>query len=335
MTSTEPMDISVYITSYNQKRYLIEAIESVLNQTLRPSQIVVVDDCSTDGSQEVIAGYASKYGDLFTPVFHTSNQGIAPTRNDGLRATTGSHVTHVDGDDRFLPTKLETEARLLQDNPDAQIAFSDYYYINGEGTRTGRWALREKPPQGDVFCQAFARDFPNHSLFRNALINREAWQSIGLYDPNLSIYEDYDMLVRLTKRLRVVYSDEPLSEYRLHEVGLSRASADKHLAAVEYIYEKNLPLLSGVSSASTREVEGKLGEWRARIARRAVEEAVEDARQQGRGYALRRYLQMVRAQPAYSVQYRPILRILLPDAAYESLRAISRRVRRYASSVQS
>jgi glycosyltransferase involved in cell wall biosynthesis len=271
------MRISVYITSYNQRDYFIEAIESVLSQTLRPAQIVVVDDCSTDGSQQLIAAYASTYGDLVTTVFHTSNQGIARTRNDGLRAATGDHVTYVDGDDRFLPTKLENEARLLQDNPDAQIAFSDYYYINAEGKRTGRWAKREKPPQGDVFCQAFARDFPNHSLFRNALINREAWQSIGLYDPNLSIYEDYDMLIRLTKRLRAVYHDEPLSEYRLHEVGLSRASAAEHLAAVNYIYDKNRPLLDGVGAASASEVEGRLGEWMARIARRDLEEDIEDA----------------------------------------------------------
>jgi glycosyltransferase involved in cell wall biosynthesis len=330
------MRISVYITSYNQKKYLIEAIESVLAQTLRPSQIVVVDDCSTDGSQEVIAGYASRYGDLFTPVFHTTNQGIARTRNDGLRASTGNHVTHVDGDDRFLPTKLENEARLLQDNQDAQIAFSDYYYVDAEGARTGRWAEREKPPQGDVFCQTFARDFPNHTLFRNALINREAWQDVGLFDPNLALYEDYDMLIRLTRHLRVVYHDEPLCEYRLHEVGLSRARAADHLAALNYIYGKNKPLHDRVDPAAGQEVERKLGAWMARIARRGVEEAIEDAREQlGRGHALRKYLQIVRTQPAYSLHYKLVLRILLPDAVYESLRAVSRRVRRYARSMPS
>jgi glycosyltransferase involved in cell wall biosynthesis len=329
------MKISVYITSYNQKEYLIEAIESVLRQTLRPAQIVVVDDCSTDGSQELISGYASRHSALITPVFHASNQGVARTRNDGLRATTGDHVTHVDGDDRFLPTKLEKEARLLQDNADAQIAFSDYYYVNTEGTRTGRWAEREKPPQGDVFRQVFARDFPNHTLFRSALINREAWQSIGVFDPSLLLYEDYDMLIRLTRYLRVVYHDEPLSEYRLHEVGLSRASAAEHLAALNYIYEKNRSLLNGLSSASAREVEGKLRAWMARIARRGLEEAMEEARQQfGRGHALRKYLQTIRAQPACSVHYKLILRVILPDAAYESLRSVSHRVRRHARSVR-
>jgi glycosyltransferase involved in cell wall biosynthesis len=330
------MRISVYITSYNQKKYLVEAIESVLNQTLRPFQIVVVDDCSTDGSQELIRGYASRYGDLFTPVFHTQNQGIARTRTDGFQASTGDHVSHVDGDDRFLPCKLEQEARLLQESRDAQIAFSDYYYITEDGTRTGSWAERDKPPQGDVFCRTFSRDFPKQGLFRNELTNRQAWIRIGCYDPNLSLYEDYEMLIRLTKYLRVVYCDEPLSEYRLHEAGLSRAGAVEHLAALNYIYEKNRPLLDGVDTASVREVEGKLSEWMTRIARRGVDEAIEEAQQRlGRRHALRKYLQIVRAQSDYSIHYKPILRILLPDAAYESLRAVSRKVRRYTRAVRS
>jgi glycosyltransferase involved in cell wall biosynthesis len=330
------MRISVYITSYNQKEYLVEAIESVLNQTLRPFQIVVVDDCSTDGSQELIASYASKYGDLFTPVFHAQNQGIARTRIDGVRAATGDYVSHVDGDDRFLPTKLEQEARLLRDNQDAQIAFSDYYYIDADGTRTGSWADRDKPPQGDVFCRTFARDFPKRGLFRNELTDREAWRRIGYYDPELSLYEDYEMLIRLTRHLRVAYHDEPLSEYRLHEVGLSRARAVEHLAALNYIYEKNKPLLEQVGPAASEEVERKLGEWTSRIAKRSVYEAIEDAqRRGGRGHALKHYLQMVRSQPRLSLQYQPILRILLPVAAYESLRGASRKMRQYARSVRS
>lgn len=160
------MRISVYITSYNQKHYLIEAIESVLNQTLRPFEIIIADDCSTDGSHEVIAGYASSYPDLITPIYHTQNQGVSQNRIDALGAVTGDYVSRVDGDDRFLPSKLEKEAKLLRNNPNAQIAFSDHYFMTADGIRTGVWAGEEKPPQGDVFRQTFARDFPKHSLFK-------------------------------------------------------------------------------------------------------------------------------------------------------------------------
>ncbi|NIN63981.1 MAG: glycosyltransferase [Anaerolineae bacterium] len=329
------MKISVYITSYNQKHYLTEAVESVLNQTLKPTQIVIVDDCSTDGSQEVIAGYASQYGELMTPVYHTSNQGVAHTRTDGVRAATGDYVTHVDGDDRFLPTKLEKEANLLRRSRDVQIAFSNYYYVRSDGSQAGLWADGEKPPEGDVFCRIFARDFPRRSLFRNELVDRRAWEHIGFYDPQLSLYEDYEMLIRLTKHLRVAYCEEPLSEYRIHHAGLSRARAVEHLAALDYIYQKNKPLLEDVTPAARVEVERKLRQWMARMAKRAAHEAVEDAQQfGGRRQALRKYLQIVRSQPLYTLDYRLMLRMLLPYDAYESLRTASRKARRYARSVR-
>jgi glycosyltransferase involved in cell wall biosynthesis len=329
------MRISVYITSYNQKQYLVEAIESVLNQTLRPSQIVLVDDCSTDGSKELIAGYASRYRDLITPVYHTQNQGVARSRIDGVQAATGDYVSHVDGDDRFLPTKLEREARLLHDDSRVQIAFSDYYYITADGSRRGSWADSQKPPRGDVFCRTFARDFPKRGLFRNELTNRQAWKDIGYYDANLPLYEDYEMLIRLTKHLRVSYHDEPLSEYRIHDAGLSRARAVDHLAALSYIYEKNKHLLDDLSPAARAKVERKLDEWMARIADRAVDEAIRDAQQQGgRAHAVRKYLQLVRTQPSRSVHVRAVLGLLLPEAAYDSLRAVSRRARLYGREVR-
>jgi len=329
------MRISVYITSYNQKEYLAGAVESVLKQTMMPAQIILVDDCSTDGSREVIEGYASRYTDLVTPVYHAQNQGVARSRIDAVEAATGDYVSHVDGDDRFLASKLEKEAALLRQNRDVQIAFSDYYYVSTEGTRTGSWADNQKPPVGDVFGRTFCRDFPKRGLFRNELTDRRAWKRIGYYDPNLSLYEDYEMLIRLTKHLRVAYYDEPLSEYRIHEGGLSRARAKDHLAALSYIYHKNKPLLDDLSPDARAEVERKLAEWRGRIAERALDEAIEDAQQRhGRGQALRQYLHMLRTEPSYSVRLRPLLRIILPDAAYESLRVASRRARLYTRSVR-
>jgi glycosyltransferase involved in cell wall biosynthesis len=329
------MRISIYITSYNQKEYLVQAIESVLSQTLKPSQIVLVDDCSTDGSREVIEGYASRYNDLVTPIYHTQNLGVALSRIDGVEAATGDYVSHVDGDDRFLPTKLENEARLLRDDKSVQIAFSDYYYVTADGTHTGSWADSQKPPVGDVFARTFCRDFPKRGLFRNELTERRAWKRIGYYDPNLSLYEDYEMLIRLTKHLRVAYCDEPLSEYRMHEGGLSRARAKDHLAALSYIYNKNKPLLDDLSPDARAAVERKLGEWRGRIAERVLDEAIEDAQQRhGRGQALRQYLHILRTEPSYSVRLKPLLRILLPDAAYESLRVASRRARLYTRSAR-
>ena len=317
------MKISVYITSHNQKEYLIEAIESVLAQTLPPSQIIIVDDCSRDGSQEVIASYASRYAQLITPIYHTQNQGVAQTRIDALRTVTGDYVTYVDGDDRFLPTKIEKEAKLLHENPNAQIAFSNNYYMTVDGIHTGVWADGETPPQGDVFLQTFARDFPRSSLFRMELIQYQAWKRVGFYDPNVRLYEDFDMRVRLTKRYRAIYYDEPLTEIRIHETGLSSSPVAQHLAALEYIYRKNISLLDDVSVAERKDVQRKLGGWMAWIGRQAAERALREVQYQrdARVQALKYYLHALKYQPG-CFDYKLVLRILLPHSVYEWLRSI-------------
>lgn len=313
------MKISVFITSFNQKAFLIEAIESVLNQTLPPSQIIIVDDCSQDSSQELIAGYASRYSNLITPIYHKRNTGVAQARIDALKAVIGDYVTYVDGDDRYLPTKLEKEARLLQENPHAQIAFSNNYYMTADGIRTGIWADGETLPQGDVFCQTFARDFPRSSLFRMELVEYHAWRKVGFHDPDLHLYEDFDMRIRLTKRYLAVYCDEPLSEIRVHNAGLASSKASHHLTALDYIYRKNRPLLDELSISDRRDVQRKLGRWMAGIARRAAEQALQEGqcRRDSRGQALKYYLRCLKYQPS-CFDYKLILKILLPHRAYRS-----------------
>ncbi len=310
-TAIENMKISVYVTSYNQKEYLVEAVESVLNQTLSPSEIILADGCSTDGSQEVIADYRSRYPDLIPPIYHTENQGIGQLRVDALSAVTGDYVSHVDGDDRFLPSKLEKEARLLRENPDAKIAFSNHYYVTADGRRTGMWVDRTAPPQGDVFSSVFSRDFPRNSLFRNELVDHQSWKRVGTYDPNMRLYEDDEMLIRLTKQLRVAYQDEPLAEYRRHTGGLSSARAGEHLAALEYAYRKNQPLLNELSQSESRNVRQKLDLFMARIARQAAREAIEDF-QRSRELALRYFLKCLKHKLRYSLDYKLIVGILMP-----------------------
>jgi glycosyltransferase involved in cell wall biosynthesis len=267
------MKISVYITSYNQKQYLIEAIESVLAQTYPPHQIIIVDDTSTDGSQEVISGYANRHPDLISTIFHAENMGVAHTRNDALRAVSGDYVTYLDGDDRYLPDKLEKEARILQKKSKAQICYSNVYIINPTGKRIDIWANRP-PPQGNVFCQTFARDFPRKRLFRNELIHYPSWKQVGFHDTHLNLYEDYEMRIRLTKTLRVAYTDEPLIEYRRHSSGLSRVKTNRYLIAFDYLCEKNLHLLEDLNYQDQKFVRRKLKEWKAALIRRKSREVL-------------------------------------------------------------
>ena len=93
------MKISVYITSYNKIQYIEQSIKSVLSQTLKPFEIVIIDDASQDGSRGIIQSYASQYPNLIFPIFNEFNICIAKCRNKALRALNGDLVTFLDGDD--------------------------------------------------------------------------------------------------------------------------------------------------------------------------------------------------------------------------------------------
>src|SRR5262245_56185453 len=118
--------ISIIITSYNHRAYLVEAIESVLDQTRLPHEIIVADDMSSDGSQDAIREYERRYPGLVRGLLQEHNRGIPGNRNAALRIVTGNYVGILDGDDRFLPHKLETQVAALQQHPRARVVYGNF-----------------------------------------------------------------------------------------------------------------------------------------------------------------------------------------------------------------
>lgn len=233
------MNISVFITSYNQKQVLQEAIESVLAQTYRPHEIIIVDDFSSDGSQELINSYRHNYPDIIKPVFHETNLGVTQTRIDALENVTGDCVTYLDGDDLFLPEKLAQEAKLIEEG-DFDIAFSNNYYFKGEKELLWIWAYNKSdiPEPGNMHFEVIARKFPRDSLFRMELVNYNLWKRAGFHDLNMKIYEDYEMRIRLSKLAKINYTLEPLSMIRTDTHSLSKSHSQLHLESFQYIYHK-------------------------------------------------------------------------------------------------
>lgn len=236
------LKISVCITSYNQKDYLIEAIDSVLNQTLKPCEIIIVDDYSTDGSQQTIREYAAKHKDLIRPFYSERNLGYPKTRNIALEQIRGELVCYLDGDDRFLPRKLELEAEAYLRNPDNAIVFSNFFYIDSKGKRLKIHSV-PKDFSGTKNGNFFVKIFSQSIDMRNRLLNYECFKQVGFLDPRFSVWSDWDLTIRLTKRFKVVYCPEPLVEYRIHEKGLHAAPSYIHIRLILKIYKKNRHLL--------------------------------------------------------------------------------------------
>ncbi|MEH6764508.1 MAG: glycosyltransferase family A protein [Aequorivita antarctica] len=232
------MKISVYITSYNQKDFLKEAIDSVLSQTFKPFEIIIVDDCSSDGSQELIKEYSNKHS-IIKHFFHEKNQGVSQVRITALSNVTGDFVTYLDGDDLYLPNKLEIESRLMENN-DCDIVFTNNVYVNPEDINDVKWiwASDKIKLSSNLFVQTITRNFPRGNLFRMELINYEFLRNIGFHDLNLKIYEDYDLRIRLAKKAKMVCSIEPTTKIRISKNGLSKSNKEEHIKAYKYIYSK-------------------------------------------------------------------------------------------------
>lgn len=239
--------ISVVIISYNFERFLKECIDSILSQTLKPFEIVICDDHSTDRSWEIISQYGRQHPELIKAHRHKKNMGPFYNGTFGAKQFTGNFVCLMDGDDRWLPEKLELEWKALQRQPEAEIAYSNVFTIDADGRRTGVWHHERgaPPPGGDVFMEVFSRRFFSHSnsLFRNELVSRRAFEQEGHCDERLESYWDWDRKIRFAARFPVVYSGKALVEYRRHGASFSRQDVAKQHRAMIEVYEKNLPLL--------------------------------------------------------------------------------------------
>jgi len=232
------LKISVYITSYNQEGYLGKAITSVLNQTLQPWEIIIIDDHSRDGSPEMIREFSAKYPKLIKPIFNSTNLGITQCRIKALQEVRGDWVTFVDGDDYFEPQKLEMEAGLI--DGDVDVIYSNYSFVNQGEEALHKWnANNDRLPEGKILKDVVTRSFPGQILYRSELIRYGMLRQVGFHDPYLNLYEDFELRIRTAKVARYAYCDQVLSAYRQHQGGASKLPLEEHIQALEYIFQKN------------------------------------------------------------------------------------------------
>ena len=240
------MKISVYITSYNKIQYIEQSIKSVLSQTLKPFEIVIIDDASQDGSRGIIQSYASQYPDLIFPVFNEKNIGIARCRNKALSLITGDLVTFLDGDDFFYPNKLEIEYKQLIKCQNIQVVYSNFNYVDKTGELIDCFAEdTDVPATGDIFINTFTRNYnvKSGSNYIYEMFYRNCAFEIGLYDKNIKIWEDWDFRIRMSKIFRYGYCSKINSVYRQLPDSLHTSHFETHYHEQIKIYNKNKPLI--------------------------------------------------------------------------------------------
>ncbi len=199
--------ISAIITTYNCEKYLEEAIKSVLNQTFKEYELLVIDDGSTDNTKKIVMKYRDKLD-----YFYKKNGGHADARNYGIKKARAEYVAFLDSDDLWYPKKLEICYTELIKKPEAGLVYSNLTIID----KKGRVVLKKlKRPH-------FKKNYPcillgNYVSCQGSLIKKSCLKEIGLFNYDLDMYEDWDLFIRLARKYRFVFIDQPLFFYRTNK----------------------------------------------------------------------------------------------------------------------
>ena len=207
--------VSVIIPVYNGERYLADAIQSVLDQTYRNFELVVIDDGSTDES----AAVARRFGEAIRYVYQ-ANGGVCKARNAGIAATGGTYVAFLDQDDLWLPEKLAEQVAYLDSHPDIAAVYCQCK-VTGEGWLRSDLYYTEVVKDDIVGIMSGPCLLMTASMFR-----REVLQKLGGFDEGLigAGGEDMDLTLRLTQVAPVAYLPQVLAVYRMHAANNSTNS---------------------------------------------------------------------------------------------------------------
>ncbi len=220
------MSASVVIVTFNHVRYLPDALESALAQTLPGVEVMVVDDGSTDDTPAVLAKYAGR-----VRVVRQPNRGPSAARNAGVAASRGEYVAFLGADDVLAPTKLAEQTAVLAREPRAGWTYCD---VRIEDTRAGvvtttseRFGYRARRLDGWLFSELVRGNF---IPMLAPLVRRSALAAAGPFDERLRRTEDCDLWLRLSLVAEARYTPRVLATYRMREAGLSgdRAAMDRN-----------------------------------------------------------------------------------------------------------
>lgn len=214
-----PPLVSAVAICYNHRRFLEDCLDSVRRQSYPRVQLIVIDDCSTDGSAEAIEEWLARTGTAAEFRAHDTNHGICATRNEALTLARGDYVACISTDDMWLEDKLAVQVDAMERQAQSvAVVYGDAAMIDDAGNPlpTGyldwlRGTSFDSPPEGDVYAALLEASFVPAAT---TLIRRWALEEAGGYDESLA-FEDWDMWLRLARRWRFGFTPRVVARYRI------------------------------------------------------------------------------------------------------------------------
>ncbi|RKD27580.1 Glycosyl transferase family 2 [Caminicella sporogenes DSM 14501] len=209
--------VSVIIPTYNYEKFIHNAIDSILNQTFKDYEIIIVDDGSTDNTAEII----KKYNNEKISYFYKENRGPAAARNLGIKKAKGDYICFLDADDAFMPEKLEIQVDILDKNKNIGLVYTNFLYVKNNLSST-YYHYRCK----NFSCHKNALQhlwYENYINTSTVMTVKEYLFKVGLFNENYKYGEDFDLWMRLGKYYEFFCVHKPLVKTRSHDNNLCKS----------------------------------------------------------------------------------------------------------------
>ncbi|WP_338804094.1 glycosyltransferase [Xenorhabdus griffiniae] len=245
--------ISVLIPAYNVEKYVAESLDSIINQTFKDIEIIIIDDFSTDNTYKICEEYSKK--DNRIRLFRNKeNYGIATTLNIALNKSRGKYIVRMDADDISLPHRIETMYKFLVNNPSINIISSSTITIDENGKEIGKYVPLEKH---DDLIKTLQWSTP---LLHIWMCKKDIYETIGNY--RFPPVEDYDFILRCISNGLIIHNiTSPLYKVRMRNGNTADSYGFKQIKAFELTYKayknKNLDSLN-LSYIPTENIKEKL-----------------------------------------------------------------------------
>lgn len=206
--------VSVIIPTHNREKYIERAVKSVLRQTYKDYELIVVDDGSTDKTKKIVKKYVKRHPKKVRYIYQ-DNRGPSAARNTGIRNAQGKYITFLDSDDEYLPKMLKRQISFIKKRPKCRFLYTWYYDTDKKGKikrkrTTKRFRTKEALREGLFFRKLTIRT-------STVMIQKKVFKKTGLFNENYWYSQDWDMWLRIAKYHRGYCIRKPLAKYRQHD----------------------------------------------------------------------------------------------------------------------
>ncbi len=232
--------ISVLMPVYNAEKYLKGAIDSILSQTYSDFEFVIVDDCSSDSSSEIVESYND---DRIVFLKNEQNSGVAVTLNKGLAECRGEYIARMDSDDISRPERFAKQLAFLESHPDVAVVTCGVRTFCGDKTisECGWSNVEPERIKKDLF-------FSCALAHPTVMMRRKVINSLGGYAPEYNGLEDYELWCRVIEKHKIASVCEVLFEYRVHEGQVSKKPPESVRNAKKELKKRQLEQINAVLS---------------------------------------------------------------------------------------